>query len=109
MVIIIDTHFIKCYYCFENVEYVKSDIFKTTKGEGANCMPEFIGNIGTHKLHSVRFADGRCKLDSMKPENKVEFDTLEEGLNFPNTDRKALFPCAICIPKYEQSISKKEG
>lgn len=72
-------------------------------------MAEFVGNIGTHKLHSVRFADGRCKLDSMKPENKVEFDTLEEGFNYPSPERKVLIPCAISIPKYEKSISKKEG
>lgn len=108
MVIIIDTHFLKCYYGLEDVEYERNDIFKTTKGEGANCMPEFIGNIGTHKLHSVRFADGRCKLDIMKPENKVEFDTLEEGLNYPSTDRKALIPCAVCIPKYQSFILERK-
>lgn len=72
-------------------------------------MAEFVGNIGTKRLHSVRFADGRCKLNSIKPENKVEFDTLEEGFHYPSPERKILIPCAICIPKYEQSISKKEG
>lgn len=82
---------------------------KLQKEEGANCMPEFIGNIGTHKLHSVRFADGRCKLDSMKPENKVAFETLEEGLSYPSTDRKALIPCAVCIPKYQNSILEKKA
>ena len=34
MVIIIDTHFLKCYYGFGNVETRKNDILKTTKGEG---------------------------------------------------------------------------
>lgn len=107
--IIIDTHFIKCYYNFEDVEMQGNDIFKTTKNERANCMAEFIGNLGTRRLHSVTFADGRCKLNSIKPENKVEFDTLEEGYNYPATDRRVLIPCAICIPKYQESIPEKNG
>lgn len=72
-------------------------------------MAEFIGNTGSRRLHSVRFADGRCKLDSIKPENKVEFDTLEEGLHYPSPDRRILTPCGICIPKYQNSISDKKG
>lgn len=28
MVIIVDTHFVKCYYGFEDVEYIRNDIFK---------------------------------------------------------------------------------
>ena len=72
-------------------------------------MAEFIGNIGSKRLHSVKFADGRCKLGSIKQENKVGFDTLEEGLNYPAPDRRVLIPCAICIPKYQKSISKKGG
>lgn len=71
-------------------------------------MAEFLGNIGGRKLHSVKFADGRCKLNSIKQESIIEFDTLEEGLNYPTPDRRVLTPCAICIPKYQKSISAKE-
>lgn len=60
----------------------------------------FIGNIGGKKLHSAEFADGRCKLNSIKPENRVEFETLEEGLNYPSEERRILAPCNFCIPKY---------
>lgn len=48
----------------------------------------FIGNIGARKLHSVVFADGRCKLDKIKPENRVEFSALEDGLNYPGNGRR---------------------
>lgn len=71
-------------------------------------MAEFVGNIGTKRLHSVRFADGRCKLNSIKPENKVEFDTLEEGFHYPSPERRVLIPCAVCIPKYQDFILEKK-
>lgn len=71
-------------------------------------MAEFVGNIGTKRLHSVRFADGRCKLNSIKPENKVGFDTLEEGFHYPSPERRVLIPCAVCIPKYQNFILERK-
>lgn len=72
-------------------------------------MAEFVGNVGNRKLHSIRFSDGRCKLKNIKPENKVEFDTLEDGLHYPSAERSILIPCAICIPKYKSSVLKQKG
>lgn len=69
----------------------------------------FVGNIGTKKIHSVAFADGRCRLNTMKAENRVEFESLEAGLNYPSKDRRIFAPCAICITKYEKYIEKKDG
>ena len=66
----------------------------------------FIGNLGSKKLHSIAHADGRCKINAIKEENKVCFITYEEGMNYPSIDRKIFAPCAICIPKYKASIEK---
>lgn len=66
----------------------------------------FVGNLGTRKLHSVAYADGRCKINEIKEENRVPFATYEEGMNYPSSDRKIFTPCAICIPKYKESIGK---
>lgn len=66
----------------------------------------FVGNLGTRKLHSVAYADGRCKINAIKEENSVSFATYEEGMNYPSSDRKIFAPCAICIPKYKASIGK---
>ena len=66
----------------------------------------FVGNLGTRKLHSVAYADGRCKIDTIKEENRVPFATYEEGMNYPSSDRRIFAACAICIPKYKASIGK---
>ena len=66
----------------------------------------FVGNLGTKKLHSITYADGRCKINSIKEENKICFTTYEEGMNYPSFDRKIFAPCAICISKYKESIEK---
>lgn len=66
----------------------------------------FVGNLGTKKLHSIAYADGRCKINSIKEENKICFATYEEGMNYPSLGRKIFAPCAICISKYKESIEK---
>ena len=68
----------------------------------------FVGNLGTKKLHSIAHADGRCKLAKIKEENKIGFITLEEGLNYPSLDRRIFAPCNICIPKYKESLETQK-
>lgn len=68
----------------------------------------FVGNLGTKKLHSIAHADGRCKLERIKEENKISFITLEEGLNYPSVDRRIFAPCNICITKYRETITNKK-
>ena len=67
----------------------------------------FLGNIGNKKLHALDYTDGRCKIDGIKEENRVLFDSLEEGLAFPSKEEPALRKCGICIKKYEEA--KKRG
>lgn len=70
---------------------------------------KFIGNLGTKRVHSATYADGRCKLDKIKEENRIEFESLEAGLNYPSAERRILAPCGICIPKYNKfRVSKSE-
>ena len=66
----------------------------------------FGGNLGKKKLHSIAYAAGSCKINSLKEENKICFVTYEEGMNYPSLDRKIFAPCAICISKYKESIEK---
>lgn len=68
----------------------------------------FVGNLGTKRLHCEEYADGRCKLDKIKAENRVVFHTLAEGLAYPGPDRRIFAPCGICIPKYNASIQNIE-
>ena len=46
-----------------------------------NC---FILNTNSKKIHDAQRADGRCRLDLMKPECKVPFDRIEDALAWPN-------------------------
>ena len=69
--------------------------------------PQFLANLATRKLHSIEHADGRCKLNCIKEENKKYFITLEEGLNYPDADNRVLAQCAICISKYKEARNKK--
>lgn len=68
----------------------------------------FLGNLGSKKLHALDYADGRCKIGMIKKENQVLFDSLEEGLVFPNATDPAFAKCGICIPKYEGERRKEK-
>ena len=68
----------------------------------------FLGNLGAKTLHALDYCDGRCKISSIKEENKKFFCTFEDGYNFPSPDNRLFSLCGICIPKYKkaQDISK---
>lgn len=71
--------------------------------------PRFLGNLGTRKLHSIDFADGRCKINQIKEENKMLFLTLEEGMAYPDVENRVFAPCGVCIRKYRQSKETGKG
>ncbi len=64
-------------------------------------MPEepkcYVLNINSKRIHDTTAADGRCKLNSMRPEYKKYFDTLEEALAFPSAENRLAKPCQFCI------------
>lgn len=53
----------------------------------------YVLNSNSRTVHDQDSADGRCRLAMIQEENRFEFDTLEEALNYlPNTVR-----CRYCI------------
>lgn len=60
---------------------------------------KFIGNIGTKTLHAVGYTDGRCRIDQIRAERRIEFQTLEDALNYPNRENPIFHKCGICFPK----------
>lgn len=71
---------------------------------------KYIGNIKTKRLHIPEFSDGRCHLADIRLEQKVEFNSLEEALNYPDKDHAIFFKCGVCFPNMErQKNFKKEA
>ena len=60
---------------------------------------KFVGNTGTKTLHVVKYADGRCRIDKMRAERKVEFDTLEEARKYPEGESPIFHECGVCFRK----------
>lgn len=60
---------------------------------------KFVGNIGTKTLHAIGFTDGRCRIDQIRTERKIEFDTLEEALRYPEGESPIFHECGVCFPK----------
>lgn len=58
---------------------------------------KFIGNISTRKLHILQYADGRCKINAMRKENKKEFNSLEEAMSYPDKENPIFTKCGICF------------
>lgn len=59
----------------------------------------FVGNIGTKTLHALGYADGRCRINQIRAERKVEFATLEEALSYPKGQSPIFHECGVCFPK----------
>ena len=59
----------------------------------------YIGNRHTKKLHVQEYADGRCKLDSMREEYRIDFDSLEDAMTYPKGKPPIFHECGICFLK----------
>ena len=68
---------------------------------------KFIGNIGTKTLHVVKYKDGRCRIDQIRAERKIEFDTLEEALRYPEGGSPIFHECGVCFPKMRKGEGKR--
>ena len=60
---------------------------------------KFVGNIGTKALHIIEYTDGRCKIDKIRAERKIEFDTLEEAMRYPEGESPIFHECGVCFHK----------
>ena len=60
---------------------------------------EFLGNTGTKTLHALRYTDGRCHIDKIRTEQKVEFETLEEAMRYPEGEAPIFHECGNCFKK----------
>jgi len=53
----------------------------------------YVLNSNSRTVHDLDSLDGRCRLSQLKEENRFEFETLEEALEYlPNAVR-----CRYCI------------
>lgn len=60
---------------------------------------KFLGNTHTKKLHVLAYTDGRCHIDQIRLEQKVEFDDLEDALKYPGGETPIFHECGVCFPK----------
>lgn len=67
---------------------------------------KFVGNTNTKTLHILAYADGRCHIDSIRTEQKEEFETLEEAMEYPKGEKPIFHECGICFRKMRKA---KEG
>lgn len=57
----------------------------------------YLLNTNSKKIHDIKSGDGRCKIQSMREEYKVYFDTLEEALEYPSKENPIAQKCSFCI------------
>lgn len=64
---------------------------------------KFIGNTGTKKLHVAKYTDGRCHIDQIRAEQRIEFDTLEEAMKYPEGESPIFHECGVCFRKMRKA------
>lgn len=57
----------------------------------------YLVNTNSKKIHLANSTDGRCKIESMRDEYKVYFDTLEEAMAYPSKERPLAKKCSFCL------------
>ena len=60
-------------------------------------MANYLLNVNSKKIHLANSQDGRCRLDTMREEYKVYFDTLEEALKYPSAEKPLAKKCSFCL------------
>lgn len=67
---------------------------------------KFILNSNAKRLHSMEYADGRCKLKEIDEVHARYFYTPEEALTFPGLGKSKVKECSFCMPKYRKAQEK---
>lgn len=57
-------------------------------------------NTNSKKIHFAISQDQRCKINSMRDEYKVYFDTLDEALAYPNKEKPLAKKCSFCFREH---------
>ena len=57
----------------------------------------YLLNTNSQKIHDTEKADGRCRINKMRPEFIVYFNTLEEAKAYPNINNPMAKTCRFCI------------
>lgn len=60
-------------------------------------MKPYLLNTNSKRIHLSDSTDGRCRLGLMRDEYKVYFDTLEEALTYPSSEKPLGEPCTFCL------------
>lgn len=68
---------------------------------------KFILNSNAKRIHSLEYADGRCKLKEIDEVHARFFYTPEEALAFPGVGRSRIKECSFCMTKYWKAQEKK--
>ena len=58
-------------------------------------------NTNSKKIHMANSQDGRCKIQSMREEYKIYFDTLDEALEYPSAKKPLAKKCSFCLEKID--------
>jgi len=60
---------------------------------------QYLLNINSGTIHDCMKADGRCKIKSIRQENKKYFDALEEAMEYPDKENRIGKKCSFCFDK----------
>ena len=60
-------------------------------------MKPYLLNTNSKRIHISNSKDGRCKIGLMRDEYKVYFETLQEALDYPNSEKPLGEPCSFCL------------
>ena len=64
-------------------------------------MKKYLLNTNSKKIHLTESKDGRCKINEMREEYKVYFDSLQEALSYPTAEKPLGRKCSICLKNHE--------
>jgi len=61
-------------------------------------MKKYLLNTNSKRIHLANSKDGRCRINLMREEHKVYFETLQEAKNYPTKDTPlAKGCCCFCL------------
>ncbi len=66
---------------------------------GDDLKKRYLLNANSKTVHDTKNCDGRCKLNLMREEFKIYFDTLDEALSYLKTEKPIVKKCSFCIKK----------
>ena len=59
----------------------------------------YLLNVNSRTIHNADSRDGRCRLNLLKDENKMQFPSFEEAMHCLPGGNKPTKPCVFCLGK----------